>query len=241
VAPLVPWLELDSYRARFDDSGRILTILAPGRAVHHGHQRPAVEVRDAENSEPMWSLPAEDAIRWAEFSRDGGRCAVTRSGLKDGAPLPALEVWDLPRHRVIWRLAGDAAARGLATTFSSDNRFLLTQPIRQLSQESDPWFRRVVVWDAASGRAVCDFAIPTQSGPFGERIKSRFVFSTDGRRLVSFGASCGVKIWDTASGLCLLTLGESAGVVADAAFSEAGLLVTRNHDGAIRLWDGRGR
>jgi WD40 repeat protein len=240
VAPLVPWLELDSYGARFDASGRLLTILAPGRAVHHDNQRVAVDIREPVSNESVWSLPIEDSVRWTEFSRDGNRCSVTRSGSKDGAPMPALEVWDLPSRRVIWRLAGDPAARGLAATFSPDSRFLLTQPIRQLSQDSEPWFHRVVIWDALSGRAICDFPIPTQTGPFGERIKSRFVFSADGKRLASFGASSGVKIWDAASGLCLLTIGESAGIVAEAAFSGAGFLVTRTHEGAIRLWDGRG-
>ena len=115
----------------------------------------------------------------------------------------------------------------------------MTQPASDKGVGTEPWRHGAVIWNAETGQPICDFSPPAINGPFGEKSRPQFTFSADNSRLASFAAGDGVTIWDANAGRELLTLGEFGGVIAEAHFTRDGLLVTRSHDGAIAVWDGR--
>jgi WD40 repeat protein len=239
--PLVPSMELDQYRVRYRTDHRFAQLLVRGRSVEHPSPRPVVELSHWDDADQAWSPPNGESIRSASLSADGRRCIVTRSGTKDDKALPSMEVWDVDQRRLLWQLNSQSQARQLAATFSPDGRRIFTQPIHASAMAAEPWTRRAAVWDADNGQLLCDFAPPTIAGPYGEQRHSRFVFSHDGQRLASFGATKGIKIWDANSGLCLLSIGDSGGIVNDVVWTSNGLLIARDEHGAIQCWDARGQ
>jgi WD40 repeat protein len=89
------------------------------------------------------------------------------------------------------------------------------------------------VWDAASGAEV--HVIPQTAG---ETVCS-LSFSPDGRRLASAGFDAKVKIWDTESGLELLTLAGHTSWIWTMSFSPDGRrILSGSRDRTIRIWDG---
>jgi WD40 repeat protein len=239
-ASILPAVDLDVITPRFDSKGRFLAGMLPGRAIRHDADDKALRVWNPADGELVWTLPGDEPVRWAVLSPDCRYCAVTRDGSRTSLAAPALELWDVTENCQLWTLPGHPESRGLILTFSPDGLRLLTQPQRpSLDPSAERWRNRAVIWDVATGQAVNDFRPPSLNGPFGEALKSRFVFSGDGRRLASFGAGPGVRIWDASSGRELLALDETGPVVAEAVFTADGLLVTRDPDGAIHVWDGR--
>jgi serine/threonine protein kinase/WD40 repeat protein len=239
-ASILPAVDLDVITPRFDPKGRLLAGMLPGRALRHDSDDKALRVWNPADGELIWSLPGDEPVRWAVLSPDGRHCAVTRDGSKTSLAAPALEVWDVMENRQLWTLPGQPESRGLILTFSPDGQSLLTQPLQQSGDSAAvSWRNRVVIWDVATGQGRGEFRPPSLNGPFGEALKSRFVFSGDGRRLASFGAGPGVRIWDANGGRELLALDESGPVIAEAAFTADGLLLTRDPGGTIRVWDGR--
>ena len=63
-------------------------------------------------------------------------------------------------------------------------------------------------------------------------------FSPDGKRIVTCGRDRTVKIWDSVTGMDLLSLQSTVDTQMYAAFNPNGkTLVTSGLDGRIRLWD----
>jgi WD40 repeat protein len=234
--PAVPVPGLDVFGAGFGPDGRIITHLVSSKP---GLGQPAVRVWDAERNELRWSLAGDPAVRSAILSPDGRLCAVTRVTPAAGRPPAALQVWDVTANRVLWELPGVADWQGFAVAFSPDGHRLLTQPVHDSTDPAAaPWGQRAVVWNAAAGRAVCDFPPPVAAGPYGMPARSRFAFTADGRRLAALGGVPGATLWDADNGQELLTLGAADGIIAEAVFSSSGQLITRGQDGALRAWDG---
>jgi WD40 repeat protein len=101
----------------------------------------------------------------------------------------------------------------------------------------------VRVWDADTGRLVFQGEGPSGHAPYreaqgGPRQKNFTVgvsFSPDGRRLASADRAQVVKIWDTLSGLPLLSLPPLQTRVSAVAFSPDGQrLAVAGHDGTVR-------
>jgi WD40 repeat protein/tRNA A-37 threonylcarbamoyl transferase component Bud32 len=93
----------------------------------------------------------------------------------------------------------------------------------------------VHLWDAASRTELQ--VIPQTAG---ETVAS-LSFSPDGRRLASAGSDAKVKIWDTESGMELLTLAGHAGWILTVSFSPDGRRILSGGgfpgDHTIRIWD----
>jgi WD40 repeat protein len=197
--------------------------------------RYALRIQRADRDEPDWSLAADHVIGPLAVSPDG-RFAAVSAGRGQG-PTPALRVWDVTANRLLWELSPDPAGRLLDLAFSPDGTRLLSVPLPNESA-GQTWQGQAVVWDAVSGREVCNFQPPVVNAPFGRRVRSRFVFSADGQRLASFGGVPGIKLWDVTSGQELLTLGGPE-PVAEAVFSADGRLIALGKNAAITVWDGR--
>jgi WD40 repeat protein len=223
------------FGARFTPDGRPFAYVVTRTSGPKESRQYALSARDADRDEPFWSLAADYAVGPLAVSPDGRLAAVSAVGGRES--VPALRVWDVAANRLLWELPADPAGSGLDLVFSPDGLRLLSVP---LPDGSGAGARRgqAVIWDAVTGQAVCTFRPPVVYSAFGQQKRPRFVFSADGRRLASFGEVPGIKLWDATSGQELLTLG-GPDPVADAAFSPAGWLVARGHDGAIRVWDGR--
>jgi WD40 repeat protein len=89
------------------------------------------------------------------------------------------------------------------------------------------------VWDAVSG---AELHVIHQTA--GETVWS-ISFSPDGRRLASAGYDAKVKIWDTESGLELLTLAGHTSWIWTMSFSPDGRrILSGSRDRTIRIWDG---
>ncbi len=225
------------FGARFTPAGVPLAYLVTRTSRTQEPARYTLAVEQPGRAEPVWSLAADCLLGPMAVSPDGRLAAVSCG--RGRAPAPALRVWDVSAGRLLWELPPDPAGRLLDALFSPDGRRLLSTPLN-----GDPagpggmWHSQAVIWDTATGQAVCRFRPPVVNAPFGRHARSRFVFSPDGRRLASFGGMPGVKLWDAATGQELLTPG-GPDLVGDAVFSPVGWLVTRGLDGSVRVWDGR--
>jgi len=136
---------------------------------------------------------------------------------------------EIPSGREL-KVYGPLPDQPLAVTISPDGRFVASTP----QSNSTGAGTSVHVWDAASGAEVHRMS---QTG--GEWV-SVLSFSPDGRRLVSGGSDGKVNIWDTESGLDLLTLAGHKSWLWQARFSPDGQrIVTCSRDGTLRIWDGR--
>jgi hypothetical protein len=241
------------FGARFTPAGRLLAYVVTQTTPAGNPLAPAnpagadprfdLAVRDAVGGEPVWSSTATFALGQTAVSADGRRAAVVGNTTPAGGAAFALQVWDVEAGRPLWTLPPAPAWPDCDAVFSPDGGRLLTVPLDAGpgGEGADRWRHQAVVWDAATGRVVCAFDPPAVKSPFGlptRESRSRFVFSADGRRLASFGAVPGIKVWDAADGRELFTLG-GPGVVTAAAFSPDGWLVTLGREGAITVWDGR--
>jgi len=91
----------------------------------------------------------------------------------------------------------------------------------------------VHVWDAASGAEVQ--VIPQTAGEDVTTLS----FSPDGRRLASAGFDAKVKVWDTETGLELLTLAGHKSWIWKMHFSPDGQrILSCGRDRTLRIWDG---
>ncbi|HXO30433.1 MAG TPA: WD40 repeat domain-containing protein, partial [Thermoanaerobaculia bacterium] len=156
-----------------------------------------------------------DLIRTAALSPDG-RTVATMGGDR------ALILWSVAGSRRLgsWRIAGQQVADAAFTP--SGNRLVT------LTHEGE-----LALWDA---RAVEELGRLSREGADDSRSFYEPQFSGDGRRLLSFGGSAAVTVWDIErlKPLCVLSLGE----VHHAALSEDGRLVaTAGADGTLRVWE----
>jgi WD40 repeat protein len=176
-------------------------------------------VRDASTLEPV--LTRKDPLvygRYAVFTSDSKSILV---GKKDSVALI-----DVPSGRE-QATYGPLPSEPLAMAVSADGRWIAAAPSVQRPIESS-----VHVWDSASGSEV--HVIPQTASEDVTTLS----FSPDGRRLASAGFDAKIKIWDTESGLEVLTLAGHTSWIWEVWFSPDGQrILSCSRDHAVRIWD----
>lgn len=156
-----------------------------------------------------------DLIRAAALSRDGGTVATIGGDHN-------LTLWNVadPRRLGSWRASGRNVVEAAFTP--SGNRVVTLTSAGELA-----------LWDA---RAVVQSGSLAREGADDSRSFYEPQLSTDGTRLVSFGGSAAVTVWDV-SRLEPLCVSQGLGEVRHAALSDDGKLVaTAGADGFLRIW-----
>jgi WD40 repeat protein len=193
----------------------------------------ALNVREGDESYSQHELIVRDAATWdpvltqkipplygryAVFTKDSNSVVV---GKKDG-----LAVLEIPSGREL-KTYGPLSSYPLAVAVSHDGRWLAATPSASAAGKA------VHVWDASSGTEVQ--VIPQTAGEDVTTLS----FSPEGRRLASAGFDAKVKVWDTETGLELLTLAGHKSWIWKMHFSPDGQrILSCGRDHTVRIWDG---
>ena len=122
---------------------------------------------------------------------------------------------------------GPLPYRPLAVALSPDARW-----VAAAVSEGGPEERTIHIWDAATGAEL--HVIPQTAGEDVTTLS----FSPDGGRLASAGFDAKIKIWDTESGLELLTLNGHTSWIWKMQFSPDGRrILSCGRDKTLRIWD----
>jgi WD40 repeat protein/tRNA A-37 threonylcarbamoyl transferase component Bud32 len=176
-------------------------------------------LRDATTWEPVYTRkdPAVYGSH-AVFSSDSKSILL---GKKDHVALV-----EVPSGREL-ATYGPLLFRPLALALSPDARW-----VAAATSDGGPAERTIHIWNAAS-RAEA-LVIPQTAG----ETVTTLSFSPDGRRLASAGFDAKIKIWDTESGLELLTLNGHTSWIWKTHFSPDGRrILSCGRDKTLRLWD----
>jgi serine/threonine protein kinase/WD40 repeat protein len=153
------------------------------------------------------------------FAPDSNRLAVSRLG--------HVAVLEVPSGRELRRF-GDFGVSAGAVAWSPDGRLVAAAPLPE-----GPSGHVIRIWDAETAGET--HVIPLTAG---ESIQA-LSFSPDGRRLASAGFDAKIRIWDTESGLELLTLVGHTHWIWGMSFSADGnRIVSSSGDKTVRIWDG---
>jgi WD40 repeat protein/tRNA A-37 threonylcarbamoyl transferase component Bud32 len=201
---------------RFSPDGR---WLAARHLTTAEHDSGAVTVLDTTTWKPVFTAPERGHARCNfAFAPDSHRLAVSREG--------HVVVLDVPSGRELRRIGAFGVSAG-ALAWSPDGRRLAAAP-----NPEGPAGHLIRLWDAETGSEA--HALPLTAG---ESIQA-LSFSPDGRRLASAGFDDQIRIWDTESGLELLTLSGHEHWIWAMSFSPDGRrIVSTSGDRTVRIWD----
>jgi WD40 repeat protein/tRNA A-37 threonylcarbamoyl transferase component Bud32 len=197
--------------------GRWLALLSS----HEGDEtrrRKDLVVRDAMTLEPVLTQKDRtDYGRYVGFMVDSKALVV---GTMDG-----VAVLEVPSGRV--RRTYGPLPEPQSVAVSPDGRWIAAAPGASAAGTI------VHIWNAATGALA--HVIPQTAG---EAVTS-LSFSPDGRRLASAGFDAKVKLWDTETGLELLTLIGHTSWLWQTRFSPDGnRILSCGRDQTLRIWDG---
>jgi WD40 repeat protein len=197
--------------------GRWLLALT-ARDDDASHSRSEQTVRDASTWAPVLTRKDPPVYgRYAVFLNDSKSILL---GQEDRVAL--IEV-PTGREQATY---GPLSSHPLAIAVSRDGRWVAAAPSASAGGTT------VHVWDAASGAEVQ--VIPQTAG---ENVTT-LSFSPDGRRLAAAGSGAKIKIWDTETGLELLTLTGHTSWIWTMSFSPDGRrILSGSGDKTVRIWD----
>jgi WD40 repeat protein len=196
-------------------NGRWLVTL---NAIDDKYVQQELVVRDAATWEPVFRRKDPPVYgRCALFSNDSSSIVL---GEKDG-----LSVVEIPSGQVR-NTYGSLPGHPLAVAVSPDGRWVAAALSRNQSGSST-----ILIWDAVSGVKVHN--IPQTA----DEDVVTLAFSPDGRRLASAGFAANIKLWDTESGLELLTLTGHKSWIWIVSFSPDGQrILSCGRDRTVRIW-----
>jgi WD40 repeat protein/tRNA A-37 threonylcarbamoyl transferase component Bud32 len=202
---------------RFSPDGR---WLAARHLTTTEHDSGAVTVLDTTTWKPVFTVPERGHARCNfAFAPDSHHLAVSREG--------HVVVLEVPSSRELRRIGVFGVSAG-AVAWSPDGRWIAAAP------NPEGMAARVIrLWDAETGSEA--HALPLTAG---ESIQA-LSFSPTGRRLASAGFDDQIRIWDTESGLELLTLSGHEHWIWAMSFSPDGRrIISTSGDRTVRIWDG---
>jgi WD40 repeat protein len=179
----------------------------------------AVTVLATTTWKPVFTAPEQGHARCNfAFAPDSHQLAVSREG--------HVVVLELPSGREQRRLGPFQGSAG-AVAWSPDGRWISAAP-----NPRAPAVRLIRLWDSETGSEARTMPLTA-----GESIQA-LSFSPDGRRLASAGFDDQIRIWDTESGLELLTLAGHEHWIWAMSFSPDGRrIVSTSGDTTVRIWD----
>jgi WD40 repeat protein len=202
---------------RFSPDGR---WLAARHLTTAKYDSGAVTVLDTTTWKPAFTAPERGHARCNfAFAPDSRRLVVSRED--------HVVVLDAPSGRELRRIGAFGVSAG-AVAWSPDGRWIVAAP-----NPEGPVGRVIRLWGAETGSEA--HAMPLTAG---ESIQA-LSFSPDGRRLASAGFDDQIRIWDTESGLELLTLSGHEHWILAMSFSPDGRrIISTSGDRTVRIWDG---
>lgn len=212
-------------------------LLAPGGALYvNESSRPfgkAYQVRDVTTGALRATIPA--GMGWiadAAFSSDGRRMAL-KAGTRPYGPGSGIAVWKLATGRQVSQISlADEALPPAALTFSPDATTLAgaVPGVPQRSPARRATSLRIILWDAETGRARRETALPDNE-------RTALAFSPDGQTLAA-GSGEKVRIYDARTLEPAEALDACDAPIRTVAFSPDGKwLATGDDAGYVRLWD----
>jgi WD40 repeat protein len=194
-------------------------ITQNGREGDETHTQHELVVRDATTLKPVLTRSNPPVYgRYALFTNDSHAVAV---GSKDG-----VLILEIPSGQEL-KNYGPLDSHPLCLAISHDGRWVAAATSRGRQGGS-----MVHTWDAATGASV-QVILQTASEDV-----TTLSFSPDGRRLASAGFDAKVKVWDTETGLELLTLSGHKSWIWKMHFSPDGQrILSCGRDRTLRVWD----
>ncbi len=220
-----------AYSVRYSPDGRRLgSLVSPHKADEKNGLANALLVWDAETGAEIRTIPgtfARDGSRFA-FSPQGDRVAAVIQ-TRDNPILKEIKLWQVDSGREVAAFPPAGPLNTAALSFSPDGKTLA-------AVAAYPTGDVLHVWDAATARS--RFSIPLRS----RGLRTRAVFSPEGRRIACVLNGLQIGVWDAAEGKPIAMYQDDMSTAYAIAFGRNGRdLLAADSYGTVKIWDAAGR